>query len=69
MHAALALHDKLSESRSFGQALDAAVIHSLLREGMHIKEIDLGLTSTRAHSGHGCDPTHACGNISVGHLV
>ena len=32
----------------FGRALDAAAIHALLREGMHIKEIDMGLTSTRA---------------------
>ena len=44
-----ALHDNLPESKkNFRRALDAAAIHNLLQEGMHVKEIDMGLTSTRA---------------------
>ena len=30
------------------RALDTAAIIDLLREEMHVKEIDIGLTSTRA---------------------
>ena len=40
------------------RALDTAAIHDLLREEMHVKEIDIGLTSTRAWA-----------NVSVGHLI
>ena len=43
---------------NFKRALDAAGIHALLREEMHIKEIYMNLTSTRAWS-----------NVSVGHLM
>ena len=40
------------------RALDTAAIIDLLREEMHVKEIDIGLTSTRAWA-----------NVSVGHLM
>jgi len=36
------------KAENFKRALDAAAIHALLREEMHVKEIDMGLTSTRA---------------------
>ena len=42
----------------FSLAKDVAAIYDLLREGMHIKGIDMGLISTQAWA-----------NISVGHLV
>ena len=40
------------------RALYTTAIHNLLREEMHVKEIDIGLTSTRAWA-----------NVSVGHLI
>ena len=48
-NSAPALHDNLPESKqNFRRALDAAAIHDLLQEGMHVKEIDMGLTDRKS---------------------
>ena len=57
-NAAPTLHDNLPKAEKFKRALDAAAIKLFLRKGMHVKEIDMGLTSTRASA-----------NVSVGHLM
>ena len=47
-NAAPAHHDKLHEAEYFRLAKDVAAIYALLREGMRIKVVDMGMISTQA---------------------
>jgi len=47
-NSAKALNDNLPETDNFKRALDATAIHALLPEEMHVKEIYMNSTSTRA---------------------